>query len=93
MSQLNFDHLEYEVTNRLRGAFRNPVAERLLKERCINAVKLCNINQSNLFDGISITKPNSAARVIKSEQVVHALKTTGVMDLVSICINAQQEEN
>lgn len=93
MTQLNFDRIEFEVTNRLRGTFRNPVAESLLKERCVSAVKLGTLNQTELFSGIIVTKPNLTIHVVKSEQVVHALKSTGVLDLVSICINAQKEEN
>lgn len=96
MTQLNFDRLEYEITNRLRGAFRNPTAERLLQTRCINAVKLRSIDKSELFNGINITsgKTNVPVRIIKSEQILDTLKNSGVLDLVSICINAHtQEEN
>lgn len=93
MAQPNFDRLEYEVTNRLREIFHNSVAESVLKERCVSAVKLGTLNQTELFSGIIVTKPNSTIHVFRSEQVVHALKSTGVLDLVSICINAQQEGN
>ncbi|MBO5178987.1 MAG: hypothetical protein J6B87_01380 [Clostridia bacterium] len=86
MTQINFGRLEHEITNRLRGEFRNPVAERLLRDRCVNAVKLRSIDQAELFSGIIVSK----VRIIKSEQVIDTLKSSGVLDLVSICINAQE---
>lgn len=93
MAQLNFGHLEYVITNRLRGEFRNPVAERLLKDRCLNAVNLRNINAAGLFNQIVLPQIASySPRIIRTSEIIEVLKNTGVMDLVYLCINSQYKE-
>ena len=91
MAILNLDRIEFEVANRLHGLLNNSEAEHMLRDRCVKAITLRSIDHAELFNGISVSKPNAIVRVIKSEQIVDALKTSGVLDLVSICINAQQE--
>ena len=87
MTELKFDRIEMELSKRLRGAFNNITAEYLLQDRCLNAVRLCSIQQTGLFDDIIVNN----ATVIKSKQVVDVLKVSGVLDLVSFCINSHKE--
>lgn len=94
MSQLNFERFEFEVTNRLRGTLNSVTAERILRDRCINAVKLRNIDKAKVFNKIHLyfSSDASPVRVIQTSQIITTLKGTGVLDLISICINAQKEE-
>lgn len=87
MTELKFDRIEMEVANRLYGTFQNPVAEQLLQERCISAVAIGSICCTNLFDDININN----LQIIKSDQVLAVLTNSGVLDLVTICINAEKE--
>lgn len=94
MAMLNFERFEFEVTNRLRGVFNSITAERILRDRCIDAVKLQSMDKANVFNKIHIYSNSSAVpvRIIQTSQIVTTLQNTGVMDLVSICINAQKME-
>lgn len=94
MSKLNFERFEFEVINRLRGALNSITAERILSDRCINAVKMKSFDHADVFKKIHIYSTSSTVpvRIIQTSQIITTLQNTGVMDLVSICINAQNKE-
>ena len=89
MTELNFNRIKCEFTHRLRGTLNAPEAEQVLCERCVNAIALRSIDYAELFKEITLDAPNSQVRIIQSNWIVNVLKNTGTLDLVCICINAQ----
>ena len=95
MAQLNFERVDFELTNRLRGALNSNDAERILHDRCINAIKLKNIDKADVFKKIHVyfRSFDCPVRIIQPPQILATLHSPGVLDLITLCINAQMEED
>ena len=96
MQNLRFDRIHAEINWRLLGSLGNKNAEHELKRRCINAIESKTIQ--NLFEPITVHETNPRTQVIRTafiseNKIASSLNSTGVMDLIYICINAQKQHD
>lgn len=92
MCNLNIPRITAELDLRLCNAFGNREIEKIMKERCLNAIK--NKTLANLYDPIKLSKKIEdhyyvLITSVNEAKIVSVLTETGVHDLICMCINAQ----
>lgn len=92
MANLDMARIENEITWRLFNTFNNREAEKIIKQRCMDAIK--NKTLKSLYKPIKLcTKIEDHFFVltfsVNEPKIVTVLNETGVHDLICMCINAQ----